>query len=140
VEWYSLPAKYIHGVLVGYQMNFTRDKTNVTKVLNIRPNVTNYHVTGLERYAPYVISLAAVNEVGVGVFSHDVIAWTDEAGKFCLAFVVKFYQPRTNQMHFNWYILSILVNCYSTGLFLKQNNVIGRPFSFDQMEPKNSFG
>ena len=62
-------------------MKFTRDKTNSTKVLNIPPNITNYHVTGLERYTRYVISLAAVNEVGVGVYSDDVIAWTDEGGK-----------------------------------------------------------
>ena len=91
VEWNPLPAKYIHGILLGYQMKFTRDKTNVTKVLNILPNITNYHVTGLERYARYVISLAAVNEVGVGVYSDDVIVWTDEDGKLlCLIFVVKF--------------------------------------------------
>jgi len=82
-----LPAKYIHGVLLGYQMNLTRDNKNVTKVLNILPNVTNYHVTGLERYARYVISLAAVNEVGVGVYSDDVIVWTDEGGKLFSIFL-----------------------------------------------------
>ena len=87
MEWNPLPAKYIHGVLLSYQMKFTRDETNVTKVLNILPNITNYHVTGLERYARYVISLAAVNEVGVGVYSDDVIVWTDEGGKLCLTFV-----------------------------------------------------
>lgn len=84
VEWNPLPENYIHGALLGYQMKFTRDETNVTKVLNILPNITNYHVTGLERYARYVISLAAVNEVGVGVYSDDVIVWTDEGGKLCL--------------------------------------------------------
>ena len=84
VEWNPLPENYIHGALLGYQMKFTRDKTNVTKVLNILPNITNYHVTGLERYARYVISLAAVNEVGVGVYSDDVVVWTDEGGKLCL--------------------------------------------------------
>ena len=91
VEWNPLPTKYIHGILLGYQMKFTRDKTNVTKVLNILPNITKYHVTGLERYARYVISLAAVNEVGVGVYSDDVIVWTDEGGKLlCLIFAVHF--------------------------------------------------
>ena len=91
VEWNPLPTKYIHGILLGYQMKFTRDKTNVSKVLNILPNITKYHVTGLERYTRYVISLAAVNEVGVGVYSDDVIVWTDEGGKLlCLIFAVHF--------------------------------------------------
>lgn len=85
VEWDPLPTEYTHGDLLRYQMNFTKDETNVTKVLSILPNITKYHVTGLEMYARYVISLAAVNEMGVGVFSDDVIVWTDEGGKFCFA-------------------------------------------------------
>lgn len=124
MEWGPLPTKYIHGVLLGYEMNFTRDKTNFTKVLNILPNITNYRVTGLERYTRYVISLAAVNEVGVGVFSDDVIVWTDEDGKLILNFVVNLcYKPypRAYQIHFNWHvILCILVNSYSTRLFISK--------------------
>lgn len=81
VKWDPLPTKYIHGVLLSYQMNFTKDKANFTKVIHIPPNVTNHHVTGLDRYTRYVISLAAVNEVGVGVSSDDVTVWTEEDGK-----------------------------------------------------------
>lgn len=86
MKWDPLPARYIHGVLLSYQMNFTKDKTNFTKEISIPPNVTKHHVTGLERYTRYIVSMAAVNDVGVGVYSNDVTAWTGEDGKLCYIF------------------------------------------------------
>ncbi|KAJ7390412.1 hypothetical protein OS493_025669 [Desmophyllum pertusum] len=59
-------------------MNFTRAEANFTKVIIIPPDVINHHVTGLMKYTRYVISLAAVNEIGLGVSSDDVIVWTEE--------------------------------------------------------------
>ena len=89
VEWLPLPKQYIHGVLLGYRLNFTRDTTNLTEVISIPPNVTSHHVSGLMMYTCYVINIAGVNEIGVGVPSHDVIAWTDEGGKlFIHIFIV----------------------------------------------------
>ena len=85
VEWERLPEKYLHGVLLGYQMNLTRVATKVTEVIKILPSVTSHRFSGLVIYNCYVISIAAINEIGVGVFSQDVIAWTDEGGKvLCL--------------------------------------------------------
>lgn len=85
VEWDRLPEKYLHGVLLGYQMNLTRVATNVTEVVKILPNVTSHRFSGLVMYNCYVISIAAINEIGIGVVSQGVILWTDEGGKvFCL--------------------------------------------------------
>lgn len=87
VEWDPLPAKYIHGVLLSYQMRFTKNKANATEIISIPPNMTRHQVTGLEKYSRYVISLAAVNEIGVGVASDEVTVWTEEDGKFASFFI-----------------------------------------------------
>ena len=81
VEWEPLPEKYLHGVLVGYCINITSGKTNLTKILNIPPNATNHRIMGLEKYTRYVISIAAINDIGMGVYSDDVTVWTEEDGK-----------------------------------------------------------
>ena len=88
MEWDPLPKKYIHGALLNYQMNFTRAEANFTKVIIIPPDVINHHVTGLMKYTRYVISLAAVNEIGLGVSSDDVIVWTEEDGMLYFIFIV----------------------------------------------------
>lgn len=81
VEWDPLPAIFIHGDLLGYSINLTRDGTNFTKIANIPPSATSYRITGLKKYTSYIINMAAVNEVGKGVSSDDVIVWTEEDGK-----------------------------------------------------------
>lgn len=87
VEWDRLPEKYLHGVLLGYQMNLTRVATNVTEVVKILPNVTSHRFSGLVMYNCYVISIAAINEIGIGVVSQSVIVWTDEGGRFSVCFL-----------------------------------------------------
>lgn len=69
-------------------MKFIRDKINVIKVLNILLNIINYYVIGLERYVCYVIFLVVVNEMGVGVYSDDVVVWIDEGGKLCFILLI----------------------------------------------------
>ena len=81
VEWDPLPAKFIHGVLLGYSINLTRDETNFTKIASIPPSATSHRITGLKKYTRYIINMAAVNEVGKGVSSDDVIVWTEEDGE-----------------------------------------------------------
>ena len=55
-----------------------------TKIANIPPYATSHRIPGLKGYTRYVINVAAVNEIGVGVSSDDVIVWTEEDGKFLL--------------------------------------------------------
>ena len=86
VEWDPLPEIYIHGVLLSYSINLTRDGFNFTKIDDIPPSATSHRITGLEKYARYVISMAAINDVGEGVSSDHLAVWTDEDGKFNLAF------------------------------------------------------
>ncbi|XP_068752195.1 uncharacterized protein [Montipora capricornis] len=78
VEWDPLPEIYIHGVLLSYSINLTRDGFNFTKIDDIPPSATSHRVTGLEKYARYVISMAAINDVGEGVCSNHLAVWTDE--------------------------------------------------------------
>ena len=82
VQWDPLAEKFIHGVLVAYSINITRDGLNFTKINDISPLATSYRITDLRKYTRYVISVAAINEVGEGISSDHVIVWTDEDGKY----------------------------------------------------------
>lgn len=88
VEWDPLPAKFIHGVLLGYRIKLTRNGINFTKIVNISPSATSHHITGLKRYTRYVLNIAAINDVGEGVSSNSVTVWTEEDGIFIVFYAV----------------------------------------------------
>ncbi|XP_022795633.1 uncharacterized protein LOC111334203 [Stylophora pistillata] len=102
VEWERLPEKYLHGVLLGYQMNLTRVGTKVTEVIKILPSVTSHRFSGLVIYNCYVISIAAINEIGVGVFSQDLIAWTDEGVPSRAPNISQIYYTSSTSIRVHW--------------------------------------
>lgn len=81
VEWKPLPKECYHSVLLSYRINISTSEINFTRIINVSPNTTNHRITGLDTYTRYVVSVAAVNDVGQGVYSDDVIVWTEEGGK-----------------------------------------------------------
>ena len=81
VKWEPLPKESYHSVLLAYRINISTNEINFTRIINVPPNTTNHRVTGLDTYTRYVVSVAAVNDVGQGVYSDDVIVWTEEGGK-----------------------------------------------------------
>lgn len=81
VEWKPLPKESYHSVLLSYRINISTSEINFTRIINVSPNKTNHRITGLDTYTRYVVIVAAVNDVGQGVYSDDVIVWTEEGGK-----------------------------------------------------------
>ena len=81
VEWKPLPKESYHSVLLSYRINISTSEINFTRIINVSPNTTNHRITGLDTYTRYVVSVAAVNDDGQGVYSDDVIVWTEEGGK-----------------------------------------------------------
>ena len=94
VEWDPLPEKFIHGILLGYIINFARDGINLTRIVNIPPSATSHRITALRKYTRYVINIAAINDVGEGVSSDDVIVWTEEDGKWFYLVLYYTLHPR----------------------------------------------
>ncbi|XP_073231551.1 neural cell adhesion molecule L1-like, partial [Porites lutea] len=78
VKWEPLPKESYHSVLLAYRINISKIEINFTRIINVPPNTTNHRITGLDTYTRYVVSVAAVNDVGQGVYSDDVIVWTEE--------------------------------------------------------------
>ena len=70
---------------MAYNINIARDGLNFTKIDDICPLATSHRITDLRKYTRYVISMAAINEVGEGISSDHVIVWTDEDGKYHLS-------------------------------------------------------
>ena len=69
-----------------------------TKIANIPPYATSHRIAGLKGYTRYVINMAAVNEIGVGVSSDDVTVWTEEDGKFFIDFILFIYSISTGYL------------------------------------------
>ena len=81
VSWEHMPSKLVHGVLLSYRLKYKAENSNKSQLVSIPPDERNHRITDLEKHTRYVINIAAVNEIGVGNYSDDIVGMTDEDGK-----------------------------------------------------------
>lgn len=82
VTWHEVPTGFVHGILRGYRVFYSRTKDNGANVRQaaVRVNKRHVHLTGLDKFTNYTIQVAAFTRIGYGAKSPGVIVSTDEDG------------------------------------------------------------
>lgn len=82
MSWKEVPHGYVHGVLLGYRLQYkTVAKSKyITQVM--RRGTLQVLLTGLLKYTEYDIMISAFTRVGDGPNSAKITVRTDEDGKF----------------------------------------------------------
>ena len=86
VSWGPVPDGFVHGILRGYRIYFTktqemgRPTSSQTQVITLRPNVYNTTIKLLNNFAIYDLSITAFTIKGEGAMSA-----IEEGGKFCFS-------------------------------------------------------
>lgn len=83
VTWHEVPAGFVHGILRGYRVFYSKTKHHRATVTHavVPPNQRYVHLTGLSKFTNYTIQVAAFTRIGYGALSPDVIVSTDEDGR-----------------------------------------------------------
>ena len=83
VTWEDVATGFIHGILRGYRVFYSRTKDNgaaVRQAVDIRADKHYVHLEGLDKYTNYTIQAAAFTRIGYGANSTNLIVSTDEDG------------------------------------------------------------
>ena len=82
VTWQEVPTGFVHGILRGYRIFYSRTKDNGVDVRQaIMPaNKRFVHLEGLDKFTNYTIQVAAFTRIGYGTKSRKIIVSTDEDG------------------------------------------------------------
>ena len=82
VTWHEVPSGFVHGILRGYRVFYsrTRHHRSTVKQAVVPPNQRYVHLTRLSKFTNYTIQVAAFTRIGYGTLSPDVIVSTDEDG------------------------------------------------------------
>ena len=82
VTWEVVATGFIHGILRGYRVFYSRTKDNGAAVRQavIRADKHYVHLEGLDKFTNYTIQAAAFTRIGYGVKSTKLIVSTDEDG------------------------------------------------------------
>lgn len=83
VTWEDVATGFIHGILRGYLVFYSRTKDNgaaVRQAAVIRADKHYVHLEGLDKFTNYTIQAAAFTRIGYGAKSTKLIVSTDEDG------------------------------------------------------------
>lgn len=82
VTWEGVPSGFIHGILRGYRVFYSRTKDNGAAVRQavIRADQHYVRLEGLDKFTNYSIQVAAITRIGYGAKSTKLIVSTDEDG------------------------------------------------------------
>ncbi len=83
VLWQPVPADHIHGVLLGYHVEYHkvgRTKRSVT-METVNASSLSVDIRGLVKFSVYRIMVSGFTSRGDGNQSREITCWTDEDGK-----------------------------------------------------------
>lgn len=82
VTWLEVPTGFVHGILRGYRVFYSRTQHHDSTVKHtvVPANKRYVHLMGLNKFTNYTIQVAAFTRIGYGALSSDVIVSTDEDG------------------------------------------------------------
>ena len=82
VTWHRVLTGFVHGILRGYRVFYSRTKDSGANVRQAVVPATEKHVhlTGLDKFTNYTIQVAAFTRIGDGALSHALVVLTDEDG------------------------------------------------------------
>lgn len=84
LTWTPPPPLKRNGVIVGYRVLYDMAVTSLeldnTTASSLNVTDSPYFLSGLEKFAPYKISVAAMTRRGIGPTSDVIIVKTDEDG------------------------------------------------------------
>ena len=78
VTWEDVATGFIHGILRGYRVFYSRTKDNGAAVRQADKHYV--HLEGLDKFTNYTIQAAAFTRIGYGAKSTKLIVSTDEDG------------------------------------------------------------
>ena len=82
VRWESPLVEHMYGELRGYRLTYRpADNSTSGNFTDVEASTRQITLSGLQTYTRYVISVAAFNQMGLGVQSEDIIGVTGEDGK-----------------------------------------------------------
>ena len=93
MHWEPIPQQYVHGRLLGYQVEYRRVEAgflNTWKTITVGANGHAATITGLKKYGAYVFQVGAFTRKGRGTLSKAYMIRTDEDGWYrnCLPIVI----------------------------------------------------
>lgn len=96
VHWEPIPQQYVHGRLLGYQVEYCRVEPgclNTWKTITVGANDHAATITGLKKHGAYVFQVGAFTRKGRGTLSKASKIRTDEDGSYlnCLPISVGFW-------------------------------------------------
>lgn len=68
IRWGQIPDEDKNGVIIGYQLQY-KSLFSSRQTVSLDGNTSSYHLTGLQSYTQYRISIVGVTSAGPG--SHD---------------------------------------------------------------------
>ena len=82
MNWNEISEDYLHGILLGYHVNYSEISSNITQnVRTVNGSTTSIKLEELEKFTKYNISVSAFTSKGDGPLSDEVTVSTDEDGK-----------------------------------------------------------
>ena len=85
VHWEPIPQQYVHGQLLGYQVEYRRVEAsflNTWKTILVGPKDHATTITGLKKYGGYVFQVGAFTRKSGGTLSNASMIRTDEDGSY----------------------------------------------------------
>ena len=80
VSWDAIPVNQQEGNLLGYRINYTKDRSGNEQSVTVGPDQLSYTIKGLE-FARYSVKVAGYTVVGVGIFTASLTKIPNEGGK-----------------------------------------------------------
>ena len=75
ISWEEVNCTQINGVIIGYNIQYHPNKEPQSVFINVTA-VTNFTITGLTEFHLYYISIAAINNNGIGPYSQEFSFYT----------------------------------------------------------------
>jgi len=106
VHWEPIPQQYVHGRLLGYQIEYCRAEAscnNKWQTITVGPKHHATTITGLKKYGAYVFQVRAFTRKGSGILSKASTTRTDEDGSYlnCSPISVVFWLVLTKCLSFS---------------------------------------
>lgn len=93
VHWEPIPQEYVHGRLLGYQVEYRRVEAgllNTWKTITVGAKDHAAAITGLKKYGAYVFQVGAFTRKGGGTLSKAYMIRTDEDGWYLNYLLIDF--------------------------------------------------
>lgn len=93
MHWEPIPQEYVHGRLLGYQVEYRRVEAgllNTWKTITVGAKDHAAAITGLKKYGAYVFQVGAFTRKGGGTLSKAYMIRTDEDGWYLNYLLIDF--------------------------------------------------